>query len=70
MSKRFKVTLRRDAWVNYSATIEAETPEDAAAAAERAWKEGDESVKFEEDGVSEFDDVMCDPDECEEEKEA
>lgn len=64
--KRFRITLRRDAWVNYTAEIEADTPQAAAALAERAWKHGDESVKFEEDGLSEFDEVLCDPDDCEE----
>jgi hypothetical protein len=33
---RFQVTLRRDAWINYLATIEAATPEQAAQKAERA----------------------------------
>jgi hypothetical protein len=64
--KKFRVILRRDAWINYSTVIESDTAEKAAAIAERAWKDGDESVKFEEDGLSEFDEVLCDPDDCEE----
>jgi len=36
------------------------------ALAEQAWKTGNPSVHFEEDGLTEFDAVLVDPDECEE----
>lgn len=61
MSKRFCVTIRRDAWVNYTCEIEAETAEAATAAALEAWATPRTSVKFEEDGLSEFVEVSADP---------
>lgn len=65
--KKFCVTLRRDAWVNYQAEIEAESAKEAAESALTAWKDG--SIKFEEGGLNEFDDVECDPDDDVEEME-
>jgi len=62
---KYQVTLRRDAWIVYLATVEADTPEQAAQKAERAWKDDDPTVKFEQDSIMEFDEVVCDPDECE-----
>src|SRR4051812_7985841 len=44
MAKRFRVTARRDAWVNYEAEIEADSAEEAAHEAERTWKAGDADV--------------------------
>ena len=63
---KFLTIVRRDAWINYTAEIEAATAEEAATIALEAFKSGDTSVKFEEDGLSEFDDAICDPDDCEE----
>ena len=63
---KYKVTLRQDAWVNYETTIEALTAEEAATIAGRAWKQNDKSVQFDEVGLSQFDEVLCDPEEVEE----
>ena len=61
---KFQVTLRQDAWINYLATVEADTADQAAQKAIRAWKDQDSSIQFEDAGVTEFDDVLCDPEEC------
>ena len=61
---KFQVTLRQDAWINYVATLEADTADQAAQIAVRAWKDQDLSIQFEAAGVTEFDDVLCDPEEC------
>lgn len=69
----FSPVIRRDAWINYTtrAPIEAPDAQTACEIAERAWKErpapGDpRGIKFEEDGLSEFDEILCDPDDAEE----
>jgi hypothetical protein len=66
MTKRFRVTLRQDAWINHFAEIEAGTAEEAALLAERAWKTGEPNLTFTEDDVTGFDAIMVDPEECEE----
>ena len=63
---KFEVIVRRDAWINYLATIEAETPEAAVEAALKAWKTGDTNVKFDEIGMDQFDHVECTTDDVEE----
>ena len=63
---KYQVTVRRDAWVNYVATVEADSPQAAASLAERAWKLGSTSVKFEETDMTEFDNILVDPDEVKE----
>lgn len=66
--RKWQVTLRQDAWVNFTTTVEAASAQEACDIAENAWKHGDDhpGVKFEESYVSRFDDITVDPDECEE----
>lgn len=66
---RYRVTVRRDAWINYTAELEAASAEDAATIARKAfWKE-DSAIVFKESGVVDsLDHVECDPDDCEEVK--
>ena len=61
---KFQVTLRQDAWINYVATVEADTADQAAQIAVRAWNDQDPSIQFESAGITEFDHVLCDPEEC------
>src|SRR5215831_1715020 len=63
--KRYRTIVRRDAWINYVAEIEASSPQEAAEIALREWRSDKPKIKFVEDGVSEFDHVECDPDDCE-----
>jgi hypothetical protein len=63
----YRVTIRRDAWLNYNGVVDADSPEAAAAAAERALKTGDRpDLFFEEDNLTEFAEILCDPADCEE----
>lgn len=52
---KFKVTTRRDAWVNYESTVEAPDAEAARRQVEDAWNTGSAKVAFEEVGLSTFD---------------
>ena len=64
MTKRFRVLVRQDAWLNHYANIEADTAEEACEAAEHAWKNEDDTIKFKEDDLSTFYDILVDPDEA------
>lgn len=67
MSKtKFRCVVRRDAYVNYECVVAADTVEDAASTARNAFMNNDDRVEFEEVGLCEFDDVVCDPEDCEE----
>ena len=54
---KFRVPILQDAWVRHEATVEAASPADAAEIAYRAWKEGNEFVKFEELDAIAFDHI-------------
>jgi hypothetical protein len=64
----YQVILRQDAWVNHIARIpasEAKDAEEACRIAEHAWKTGDESIRFEQDDLTTFDEILVDPDDVE-----
>lgn len=57
---KYLVPILQDAWVRHEAVIEADSKEEAAEIAYRAWKEGDDDIKFEEVDSTTFDEI-CDP---------
>jgi hypothetical protein len=57
----FLVSIRKDAWVNYQAVMKADDAMEACDLAKRAWRDGDTSVKFIENDLTEFDEMHCDP---------
>ena len=61
---KFQCIIHQDAWLNHIAIIEASSAEEAAEIAERAWKLGDDNVKFEEDDLHTFDEAICMKDDC------
>lgn len=67
---KFNVTVRQDAWIFHNATIEADSAEQAAEKALRAWKHGDETVVFTEDGYEGFDHADCEAEDCVEQETA
>lgn len=59
---KFRVRIRQDAWIFHDCVLDASSREDACETAIRAWKEGDENtVKFEDGGITDFDHIECDP---------
>lgn len=58
---KFKILKSVDAWVNYTTEIEAESAEAALEIAEadyRKWDDKNSPIKWEEDSVTEFDEVQ------------
>jgi hypothetical protein len=51
---KFSVPILQDAWILHEAVVEADDKEQAAEIAYRAWKEGNDDVKFVETGRSTF----------------
>lgn len=56
----YRVTVRQDAWINHVTLIRAESAADACEAALDGWN-GDETIKFVDEGATGFDDGQCDP---------
>lgn len=64
--KKFEVTLRQDAFINWVATVEANSKEDAAALVRAAWQGKENGVVLEKDDVHGYDNAECEEDDCEE----
>ena len=64
--KKFEVTLRQDAVINWVATVEAVNKEDAAAMVLAQWNGEENGVVLLRDGAYGYDNADCEEDDCEE----
>lgn len=55
----YRVTVRQDAYINHVTLVRAESPAHAVERALDGWN-GDESIKFVDEGATGFDDAYCD----------
>ena len=64
--KKFEVTLRQDAVINWVATVEANSKDEAADMVLAQWNGEENGVELLRDGVYGYDNADCEEDDCEE----